>query len=1126
MKKRKENNAVKEIDLETGVVLLDSSRKNNKNATNSKKNKDSINVDMVERKAKKKRNAKRDRPPFKQFGKWLIYHRKKFLVGFSSIILAGVMAVILFVAVLIAGAERVEPSNIYSLLSETSTLYDDAGQPLLNIYANQNRENVEIADIPMTMQNAIIAIEDKTFYEHDGFNYIRLVGAVIDAFLTQGEIGGTSTLSQQLARNIYLEDTRFDRSISRKIIEAYYTIQIENTLTKDQILEAYLNTVFYGYNSYGIQIASQSYFSKDVTELTLVEAATLASLPQIPSTYALVQEVSTSSITEEDTNILYQTNTSTFLYNESAMSRRDLCLSEMKAQGYITQEEYDEAVVQELTDYLNPTYNTQGNHATYFADYVTEEVATDLMAELDLTYGEAVSLVHSGGYQIHTTLDSVAQTVVEAEYADPSNFMDVSSLRKDSNNNIIDESGNLVLNDYYNYFDSNGVFTFRTDEITVNEDGSLTIMKGKRLNIYDTVVDGNPDYSVEFKEMYTVDNDILFSIQGGYINIPQTYKSRDDDYNLLIDSSFLTDYPDFLVINDDGTVSVPATSYTLADKTRQPQSAMVIVENETGQIKAMIGGRDTFGRYLFNRAIETNNPGSSFKPLAGYAPALQLSHESASAGSESLAFRSDVGDQGASLYGDFLTAGSTIDDEPLYIAGREWPKNFSGTYSGFNTMRTAIDQSVNTCAVKVLAQVGIEYGYEMAQKFGITTLVEEDKTYSLVLGGLTYGASPLEMAIAYTTFPNYGYNYEASSYTQVLNKEGEVILSNEPVKRDVLDPGVAYIMADMLKDVPAWSLSGVTAGGKTGTTDYVHDLWFVGFTPTYSAAVWQGADHNLPQTGSSTPFSYLWRDIMNQIPRAVSGSYKATPSNVITATVQTSKGAISELFTSGTQPSADSQNSFLQEAIVCADTGLLATPNCANTKEMEGILLQDETDPRNTIPRYYCNHHNPDTALYPIPPGTSLVHYVYVTLHPGEGGGSAYAVSTLKDGTYTLPDPGFTAPEGKAFNGWNTPAGILQPGETVTITDATTITATWVDKDQYTVSFDPAGGTGSMSSVSVYDGDSYTLPASTLTPPPDKVFGGWLINGTPHAVGSSYVVTGHVLVTATWIDAEADPSDP
>ncbi len=1121
MKKRKENNTVKEIDLESGVVLLDSSKKK-KNASNSKKNKNS-NSDLAEKKAKKKRNAKRDRPPIKHFGKWLIFHRKKFLVGFSSIVLACVMGVILYVAVIIAGAERVEPSNIYSLISETSTLYDDAGQPLLNIYANQNRENVSIDEIPMIMQNAIISIEDKTFYEHDGFNYIRLIGAVVDAFLTQGEIGGTSTLSQQLARNIYLEDTRFDRSISRKIIEAYYTIQIENTLSKDEILEAYLNTVFYGYNSYGIQIASQSYFSKDVTELSLVEAATLASLPQIPSTYALVIEVSNSSITAEDTNILHQTQQSTFLYNDSVISRRNLCLSEMKAQNYITQEEYDEAVALELTDYLNPTYNTQGNHATYFVDYVIEEVATDLMAELDLTYGEAVSLIHSGGYQIHTTLDSTAQLVVEAEYNDPDNFFDVENVSKNSSNNIIDSSGNEVLFDYYNYFDSNGVFTFRSDEITVNEDGSLTIMKGKRLNIYDTVVDGNPDYSIEFKELYTIDNNILFSIQGGYINVPQTYKSRDDNYNLLIDSSFMTDYPDFFIFNDNGTVSVPTTSYTLSAKIRQPQSAMVIVENETGYIKAMIGGRETYGRYLLNRAIEPNNPGSAFKPIAGYAPALQMSFEAAAAGSEGLAYRDDVGDQGTSLYGDFLTAGSTIDDEPLYIAGREWPKNFYSGYTGFQTMRSAMDLSVNTCAVKVLAQIGIEYGFEMAQKFGITTLDETDQTYSLVLGGLTYGASPLEMAIAYTTFPNYGYNYEASAYTQVLNKEGEVILSSESAKREVLDPGVAYIMTDMLKDIPVWSLPGVVPGGKTGTTDNVHDLWFVGFTPTYTAAVYQGADHNLPQEGGSQSFSSLWQEVMRQIPAALDGSYKEKPSNVISATINTAGGAISELFTSGTQPSKDSQNSFLQTAVVCADTGLLATPSCANTQEKEGILLQDETDSRNTLPRYYCNHHNPDTALYPLAPGMSLLEYVYVTMNPGEGGGGAYSVSTIKDGAFTLPSPTFTAPSGKAFNGWDTPAGILQPGETITITGATTIVATWVDRVSYIVTLDPNGGGGSSSSISVLEGDPYILPSNSFTPPTGKEFAGWSVNGVPYNIGDSYTVIGPVTIVPIWNDAPPDP---
>ena len=213
----------------------------------------------------------------------------------------------------------------------------------VGVFADQNRTIVEINQIPENVQNAFIALEDKTFETHHGFNIIRIFGAIKDALLGGGSISGTSTITQQLARNLYLTDTMQERSLSRKITEAYYAVILEKNLSKSEILEAYLNTVNFG-SGYGVQTAAQAYFSKDIEDVTLFEAAALAAMPQLPTTYALVKQVSVDSITEDTDNLIKKNGDYAYVWNDTAASRIKLCLKLMLEQGYISQADYDEAV--------------------------------------------------------------------------------------------------------------------------------------------------------------------------------------------------------------------------------------------------------------------------------------------------------------------------------------------------------------------------------------------------------------------------------------------------------------------------------------------------------------------------------------------------------------------------------------------------------------------------------------------------------------------------------------------------------------------------------------------------------------------------------------------------------------
>lgn len=887
------------------------------------------------------------------------------IIGLAIVV---ILAVVIYSCVVIARAPEIDTENITDLLSESTVIYDADGKEIDTVYSNSDRTTVEYEDLPEDLVNAFVALEDKTFWDHHGFNFVRIAGAVVESVFTDNGISGTSTITQQLSRNLFLTDQRFERSLSRKIQEAYYAVILEKELTKEEILVAYLNTIDFGYHASGVQAASQAYFSKDVNDLTLAQCAALAPLAQSPTTYALVQYVNNEEVSPEDDNILDRTANGTFIANDLSKDRRETCLSLMKKQDYITEEEYEKAAGKDLKDILDPQFTTPVGEAAYFADYVISEVIDDLMEQKGMDYETATNALYNGGLRIHSTLDSQAQEVIEKEFENPANFPSV-LLDIDGNGDVI-RNGNVVMHDYSNYFNSKGQFIFQADEFRKNDDGSLVLLDGHRLNIYDTEVAGETDYSIEFKNLYTYEEGALYSISGGFINIPQEFKSRDDDGNVVIAASFIKDNPDFFIFNDNGTITLPASSYSLNQKIIQPQAAMTIVENNTGNIKAMVGGRMTTGRMLHNRAISLRQPGSSIKPLGVYTPAIAQSAEEAAAGKKHNFTDFNIDKQGDKLWGDYLTPASIVVDEKTKINGQYWPANANHANVGPVTMRRAMELSINTCAVKILMQVGADYSYNMIEKFGITTLDENDRNVAaLALGGMTHGVSTLEMASAYSVFPNNGHRYDNKSYTEVLDRNGEVILSSEKAKKhEVLDDGVAWIMADMLKSVvrnsfanPA-SISGVQVGGKTGTTDEQNDIWFDGFTPNYSASLWIGNDQNLQLSDMSGPVASLWGKIMNQVTNAKKGSYPSAPSNVITKN--------GEYFINGTQSGLSKASDLEKKVKICTESGYLATPDCPHAKEEKFIMYEDDAD---DIPKYYCHLHNSNPLKYPIDPDEKLV---------------------------------------------------------------------------------------------------------------------------------------------------------
>ncbi len=896
---------------------------------------------------------------------------KRIFLALLLLFIVGTITVVSYAGYVIHKAPDIDTDNIENILSQSSTVYDADGNVIDKLFTDENRTSVSIDDMPKNLQNAFIALEDKTFWKHHGFNYIRILGAIRDAAFSSNRVSGTSTITQQLARNIFLKETMSVRSIKRKIIEAYYTHILEKKLTKKQILENYLNTIYLGNNSNGVQAAAQGYFSKNVQDLTLEECASLAMLPQAPTEYALVKFVSLSDLPKDESLILKREDTGAYIVNEASEERRNLCLKLMLDQKLISKEQYEAAVATHLKDYINPTYTQAHVFGSYFIDYSIDEIINDLMEQDKISYDEAWDRVYKGGLKIHTTMDKQAQEVIENEFSNDYNFPAALDVPSDADGDAIDKAGNVIMYHKDNYLSEDGTFTFRPDEFTKNKDGSITIMAGKRLNIYDTTVHGKTDYSIEFKSLYYRVEGQLHTISGGFVNIPQDAKKKDKDGNVIVSKEFISANPDFFISGDDGSLALPSSSYTLNAPTVQPQAAMTIVENKTGSIKAMVGGRKATGRLLYNRAVKPRQPGSSIKPLGVYAPALQQSAEEYAAGKKHQFSNLGIDKQGAKYYGDYLTTGSIIVDEPTVINGRTWPSNFGGGHSGPMNMRKALQVSNNVAAVKVLLQVGFQYSADMLEKFGISTLVKEGNandisSAALALGGMTYGVTTLDMASAYSSFPNGGSRLDTASYTTVEDKNGNVILTHENAKsHKVMDSGVAWIMTDLLKSVVyggtagGASISGATVGGKTGTTDNNFDIWFCGFTPSYSAALWIGNDVNVELSQTSIWTARIWGKIMDQIAGAKGGSYSGPPSNVINVG--------GEYFISGTQTGLTKKGDLVKKLLICKESGLLATPSCKNTEEVEfGYGTGKEP------PKYYCNIHNPDVNKYPIDPSMTL----------------------------------------------------------------------------------------------------------------------------------------------------------
>lgn len=781
---------------------------------------------------------------------------KVLLIAFIAVGIVGAATGIGMFKGIIATTPRIEISAIVPT-GQASVVFDNAGNEIDRfIGSNANRTIVTMEQVPDYLGKAFVAIEDERFYEHNGIDIKSVVRAGYQ-FIKTGfqETQGASTITQQLLKNAIFTDwtsegDNYIKKIKRKFQEQYLAIEVTKNTDKDHVLLAYMNTINCGQNTLGVEAASQRYFGKSCSELTLSECAVIACITQNPSGYNPIR------------------------YPEKNAKRRDTCLNNMLELGFISQAEYDEAIadtasVYERIQLANEAYQASNSYTgTYFTDALQKQVLEDLVEELGYSESVASNLLLSGGLKVYSTLDSTIQNIVNEEFANEENF-----------------PANTIW--YLDY--------------------AMTA----------TAADGT-------KTNYSKENMMTWFKQNG-----------DPDFNLLFSSQ---EDGDAAIATYEAAVvgNIPADDIDRSvTYTAQPQASITIIDQDTGYVVAMMGGRGAKeGRLTLNRATDTTRqPGSTFKILSTYAPALD------SAG---------------------MTLATVFNDTPFNYDSGKPVMNVNDKYD-YRTIsiREAIMRSKNIIAVKTLTQITPQLGYDYLLNFGISTLVEGEKIngewktdiiQATALGGITKGVTNLELCSAYASIANEGAYIEPKLYTKVLDANGNVLLDNtSPNSRQVIKPTTAYLLTDAMVDVvtgsggtgTAVNFDGMAIAGKTGTTSNNRDVWFAGFTPYYTCAAWVGYDNNYvlnKNNQSETALAKkLWRVVMSRIHANLPNEQFTKPEGIVTATVCSVSGklpiagvcdayVVEESFADGTVPTESCDMHY--SGIICAYDNLPATAEC------------------------------------------------------------------------------------------------------------------------------------------------------------------------------------------------------
>jgi penicillin-binding protein 1A len=643
--------------------------------------------------------------------------------------------------------------------SSVTEIYDDH-QRVIGSFALQRRVVASYDDFPPVLRDALVSIEDKDFYTHSGINFWRIVGAAYRDIVSGGRVQGASTLTMQLARNLFLSP---DRSFHRKVQETMLAIQIERHFTKPQIFTLYANQIFLGHGVYGFEAASEFYFSKPAKKLTLEEAALLAGLPKSAVVYSPIN------------------------HPDRALKRRTLVINAMLEDGKITAAQADIARSSPLELHLAHDPNS-------LAPYFVEEIRRYLEGK----YG--ADQVHEGGLKVYTSLDVDLQKAANQAVLDGLAAYERRHGWKGHLENIGSDTTVLEKYSHPDWDDEPEAGGYIHALVTSAGIGIATLKFGR----YDAAI-GQAD--------------VAWTQQ----RLPNILKTGDICYVKI------------LSLNPNGAARVSLEQDSGA------QGALLALDNTTGGVKALVGGRD-FNESKFDRATQAlRQVGSSFKPYV----------------------YTTVIDGGGS-------PDDTILDEPVSFetpSGPYTPHNYDEKFEGVITLRRALAQSRNIPALKLANKVGIKSVIDYAGRFGITAKIPPYLPVALGSAEITLS----EQTSAYSVFANDGVRVTPRYITRVTDYEDRVLEEDFPEVKDVIGERTARIMTSMLREVVLHGTAVAAAklpfpvAGKTGTTNDFTDAWFVGFSPTMTCGVWVGYDEKkslgAKETGAHAALP-IWMNFM------------------------------------------------------------------------------------------------------------------------------------------------------------------------------------------------------------------------------------------------------------------------
>ncbi len=856
--------------------------------------------------------------------------------------------------------------NLSYTFAQTSSVYDKNGALIENVEGSESRVIVSIDEVPKDVINAFIAIEDQNFYDHHGIDLRNILASLHTNFQSGRIVRGGSTLTQQLVKNVFLDQ---DQNIKRKLQEAYLSMRIEREMSKDEILEAYLNGINFGQGAYGLQAASEHYFAKDVSELTLAEGAVLAAIAKSPVSYQPYYLIEQSELTDGDAKILGTVEDHGVqllqVENPNSVQRKELILHVMEQNGYISKKEANQALQQEIVYHQRESEGL--NLSPYSVDYVLDEAAQILSELKNIPETEARLDVISGGYKIHSTLDTELQKNLEELYVQFDDLLTnyssrhLLSYKRDEDNNILDVFGNVLYYNRGNLYNDQFDLILSKDQYDLKKNGDLSIwgnffdVKDGKIHLKDTYVEPTKGRL----RIYPMDQ----------LAIPDNYFIGRDQV-LTISAEFINEHPDFYTLNDDQLII--SNHYLLYNPSPvlQPQTATVILNNHDGSIQAIVGGLDVTSqsKRILNRTKSLRQPGTALTPFTVYMTAID--HK--------------------------IPLNKVYDDVPNQFEGNYWPENRDGRYMGNLTLGESFLSHRDTIPSLVVQELGIDASLETLKNLGLYTkdkesiLIDEkanpkrnDMTLdALSQGNLTGGMSLLNLASSYQLIANEGKHASAHVVQSIEDPQGNIIYETKIKPERIESPESNYLLAQLLqKNTKRYPLNQIGRKewmGVLGTNKYQSDQIIIGSTPNYTIGSWIGPDSPMIKFKGSSQVSIDWYDRLLKLIED-DGEFNAPPSKIVEQTICKKSGllaskscqvggdAMKEAFIAGTEPTDYCKQHTSR--LICTASNQLANQYCPknnlvyrayfirsgeyNSQEHNNIYPEDMVQ----IPGSYCSIH-------------------------------------------------------------------------------------------------------------------------------------------------------------------------